>query len=107
MNVVENHKDYGTSFEHGLNQNDIFALLDEGDSDDDSNQIFHVHVIKMPLSNVNDEVMDENSGDEDQVHPPNLPGSQLSASTEIYSNNQNRNDDFDSEDEFEQGFRLC
>ncbi|KAL3286381.1 hypothetical protein HHI36_000891, partial [Cryptolaemus montrouzieri] len=54
-------------------------------------------VIMMPPYNANGEVTDEDSGYESQVCPTNLPGSQLSAPAEIYSDNRNRN--FDSEDE--------
>ncbi|KAL3286167.1 hypothetical protein HHI36_000679 [Cryptolaemus montrouzieri] len=71
----------------------------EGNSDDDSNQTSHVDGIMMPQSNINGKVTDEDSGDEDQVRPSNSPGSQLSARAEIYSGNQNRDDDFDPEDE--------
>ncbi|KAL3268026.1 hypothetical protein HHI36_007159 [Cryptolaemus montrouzieri] len=99
MNVGKNYKDYGISFERGLNLNDILALLEEGDSDDDSNQTSHVYVIMMFPSNANGEVTDEDSGDEDQVCPPDLPDSQLSAPAETCSDNRNRDDDFDSEDE--------
>ncbi|KAL3286588.1 hypothetical protein HHI36_001089 [Cryptolaemus montrouzieri] len=99
MNVDENYKDYDISFERGLNLNDILALLKEGNSDDDSNQTSHVDVVLMSPSNTNGEVTDEDSGDEDQVRPSNLPGWQLSAPAEIYSDNRNRDADFDSEDE--------
>ncbi|KAL3273652.1 hypothetical protein HHI36_015082 [Cryptolaemus montrouzieri] len=53
----------------------------------------------MPPSNANGEVTDEDSGDEDQVCPSYLPGSRLSAPAEIYSDDPNRDDDFDSEHE--------
>ncbi|KAL3267110.1 hypothetical protein HHI36_011250 [Cryptolaemus montrouzieri] len=99
MNVDGNYKDYGISFERGLNLNDILALLEEGNNDNDSNQTSHIDVIMMPPSNANGEVTDEDSGDEDQVRPSNLPGSQLSASAEVYSDDRNRDDDFDSEEE--------
>ncbi|KAL3285812.1 hypothetical protein HHI36_000334 [Cryptolaemus montrouzieri] len=82
----------------GLNLNDILVLLDEGNSDDDSNQNSHVDVILMPPSTENGEVTDKDSGDEDQVRPSNLPGSQLSAPEETYSDNRNGDDEFDSED---------
>ncbi|KAL3281491.1 hypothetical protein HHI36_004698 [Cryptolaemus montrouzieri] len=58
-----------------------------------------VDVIMMSASNANGEVTDEYSRDEEQVRPYNLPGAQLSAPTGIYSDNRNRDDDFDSEDE--------
>ncbi|KAL3278388.1 hypothetical protein HHI36_013716 [Cryptolaemus montrouzieri] len=100
MNVDEHYKDFGISFERGFNLNDILALLEEENSDDDSNQTSQVEVIIILPSNANGEVTDEDSGDEDQVRPnSNLPGPQLSAPPEIHSDNRNRDDDFDSEDE--------
>ncbi|KAL3265593.1 hypothetical protein HHI36_009798 [Cryptolaemus montrouzieri] len=89
MNVDENYRDYGISFERGFNLNDILALLGEENSDDDSNQTSHVDVIMMRPSNANVEVTDGDFGDEDQNRPFNLSGSQLSAPTEIYSDNRN------------------
>ncbi|KAL3268235.1 hypothetical protein HHI36_007359, partial [Cryptolaemus montrouzieri] len=83
----------------GLNLNVMLALHAGGNSDDDSNQTSHADVIMMPPSNGNGEVTNEDSGDEDQVRSSNSPGSQLSAPAEIYSDNRNRDDDFDSEDE--------
>ncbi|KAL3279141.1 hypothetical protein HHI36_016655 [Cryptolaemus montrouzieri] len=56
-------------------------------------------VFMKPPSNENGEVMDEDSGDEEQVRPSNLPDSQLSAPAEIHSDNRNRDDQFDLEDE--------
>ncbi|KAL3279166.1 hypothetical protein HHI36_016680 [Cryptolaemus montrouzieri] len=99
MNVDENIKDYGFCFERGLKLIEILGLLEEGNSDDDSNQTFDVDVIMMLPSNANGDVTDEDSGDEDQVGLFNLPGSKLSAPAEIYSDNRNRDSDFNSEDE--------
>ncbi|KAL3279628.1 hypothetical protein HHI36_017133 [Cryptolaemus montrouzieri] len=98
INVDENYIDYVIFTERDLNLNDILADFEEGNSDDDSSQTSHVDVNMMPPSNANCEVTDMDSGDEDQVRPSNLPGSQLSATAEIYSDNQNRDDDFNSDD---------
>ncbi|KAL3283777.1 hypothetical protein HHI36_017947 [Cryptolaemus montrouzieri] len=57
--------------EKGLNLNDILALLEEGSSDDDSNQTSHVDIVKMPPCNANGEVTDEDPDDEDHVRPSN------------------------------------
>ncbi|KAL3276381.1 hypothetical protein HHI36_011765 [Cryptolaemus montrouzieri] len=88
-----------TSHKYGKDSGKTAMFLIEGNTDDDSKQTSHVDVIMMLTSNANGEVTDEDSGDEDQIRPSNLPGSQLSAPAEIYSDNRNRDDDFDSEDE--------
>ncbi|KAL3269258.1 hypothetical protein HHI36_008338, partial [Cryptolaemus montrouzieri] len=45
----------------GLNLNDILALLEEGNSDDDSNQTSHIDVMMRPPSKANCEEMHEDS----------------------------------------------